>query len=224
MEATQRVFSMISLDYNTNRIFRGKLSSGSFFLVERKKIHTYGTFVFYSFIFPFMNLHPLVVHFPIALLSFYTFLEFLTLFPFAKKWNLKTTKILLLIWGLLWANIALQTGELAADILNSKYLGHIIDRHQWIGQASVYPYAILLVMYLLREIGEHQRQRTYREKRSKYMDIALKRIQKLESWKVFVIFAVIGFILLSITGAIGGGIVYGPDADPLTKIMFEILQ
>ena len=174
--------------------------------------------------FPFMNLHPLVVHFPIALLSFYTFLEFLTLFPFAKKWNLKTTKILLLIWGLLWASLALQTGELAAEILNSKYLEDMIEWHEFFAELTIKPYVVLVVMYLLREIGDHQRYKKYWNPWSKYMDIALKRIQKLESWKVFVILAVMGFILLSITGAIGGGLVYGPDADPLTRVMFEMLR
>jgi len=55
-------------------------------------------------------LHPSVVHFPIALLTLYSFLEFVSLYkPFAK--TLDTTKMILVFAGTFMTLVARELGE-----------------------------------------------------------------------------------------------------------------
>ncbi|USN54629.1 MAG: hypothetical protein H6765_09085 [Candidatus Peribacteria bacterium] len=96
-----------------------------------------------------MELHPLVVHFPIALLVLYCLIEMLQILPFAKHWDLLQTKAILLFVGLAGAYAALQTGEIAAE----KYKHNpVVELHEEFAETTVNIFltlAIIYVVYLL---------------------------------------------------------------------------
>lgn len=60
-----------------------------------------------------MNLHPIIVHFPIACLVLYSLIELGSLFSPRIRKNLEITKYFLLIIGILGTFGALQSGEIA---------------------------------------------------------------------------------------------------------------
>jgi hypothetical protein len=46
---------------------------------------------------------------------------------------------------------------------------------------------------------------------------------KLLEFKIIILLALLGLVLITITGGLGGAMVYGPNADPFFKPVFELL-
>ncbi|WP_111613351.1 DUF1549 domain-containing protein [Algoriphagus yeomjeoni] len=136
------------------------------------------------------RLHPLIVHFPIALLVVAALMELLT----SKRYNLKLrpgTKILATI-GAMSAILAAPIGWLLAT--NEGTSGELLDLHQWIGIGT----AVLSVftLYFLSKIPR-------RPSRSQI--------------KVFRSFLFLTAICVSIAGHFGGSLTHGEDF--LTEVL-----
>lgn len=89
-----------------------------------------------------MNIHPIFVHFPIALLFFYSVGEFLILFPFVKEKNKwKDLLFVVLFVGVVFSLFTLQTGEVAEHLINAERgsdLRNLIEKHALFASISVY--------------------------------------------------------------------------------------
>lgn len=57
------------------------------------------------------TIHPLLVHFPVAMLSLYGVLEIISSFPIIKKFDTTLTKLILVIVGTLGGMLASVSGE-----------------------------------------------------------------------------------------------------------------
>lgn len=77
------------------------------------------------------NIHPLLVHFPIALFFFAVAMDFLSFFVPKKWWN-ETMTAIVYIAGLLSTIVVFVTGNMAAGSLHpgSPTVKHAIDAHQ----------------------------------------------------------------------------------------------
>lgn len=134
--------------------------------------------------------HPLVIHFPIALLFLYVLLEFLNLF--LKEKNLKKYSIILLGIGVLGTVGAVLTGNQSYQLLIDKNLLsqlHIfmIDKHELYSTITVWYFLILLIVQF-------------------YFYIKRKNNETLHY--IFIIFTLLGAILLYKTASFGGKLVY----------------
>lgn len=159
-----------------------------------------------------MNIHPLIVHFPLALLVVYAILEISWIFRRGRSDRLQFTKLILLVFGALGARAALQTGEIAAQISGFQGQYHqIVELHEWFANTSTNIFVWLLVGYLVLFFGP--------KIPSPVLQKLLHIVQKLQSRYVFVCAAVLGMACLMVTGALGGSLVYGIDADPITQLM-----
>ena len=96
-----------------------------------------------------MNLHPLVVHFPIALLSVYTLLEVYRWWRPSHGNKLVITKLLLLVIGVIGGRVAAVTGELVEDLLKRSEWERIVEAHESAANISITLYTILLVVTIL---------------------------------------------------------------------------
>ncbi|MEI6400281.1 MAG: DUF2231 domain-containing protein [bacterium] len=163
-----------------------------------------------------MNIHPIFVHFPIALLTFYALFE-----VFAWKKVKATTwfiyvKATLLFIGVLSGFAALNTGGSAEDLIGRS---NLIETHATFATASMWLFVILSLVYIIGFILES----AYIINFPKLQNL-LNGIQNYINKFYFLIPAIafIGLIFITITGALGGAIVYGPDIDPIVSFVYHL--
>ncbi len=129
-------------------------------------------------------IHPMVVHFPIALFITSVVFDFL-----AMRWRHKSfqdTGFYTLIAGLLGAAAAVLTGALAEEAVENKGIPEsVIEIHEALGYATLLFFIGLLALRLL------MRWKLIRESPALYLAMG-----------------VIGIVILSATGYFGGSLVY----------------
>ncbi len=104
-----------------------------------------------------MNLHPLLVHFPIALFTLAFALEIIELF---KKESFKNSSFLILTFAILCAILAVQTGNIEAQTLNlSGKAKEILYQHQSSANFSLFLLALvfMLKLYIVLNRGRTKR-------------------------------------------------------------------
>lgn len=164
------------------------------------------------------NIHPIMVHFPIALLFIYSILKVLPMKRWFPNGAWKHIKRALLFFGTLGAFAALSTGELAESFTHANRA--LVETHATFATFSTWVYGLLLA----GEVAEIIRSEYSIKIQTR---IVLKFIALIE--KVFCqhffsrILAVVGLIAITVTGLLGGVMVYGVTADPLAKFVLKIL-
>lgn len=155
-----------------------------------------------------MNIHPALVHFPIALLSLYAVMELVRFGGFSKQeWWLRA-KGLLVVLGTLSSYAATLSGGLAEEMIErGSGLHDLIEAHETAAGATMFFFTILAVVYVASFVP------------TKYQSIII-RIR--DSWLVPIL-AVAGLVAVFVTGALGGALVYGPEADPFVKVVYSLL-
>lgn len=163
------------------------------------------------------NLHPLVVHFPIAFLFLYSVIKILPLqtwFPLVAWKHIERT---LLFFGVLGAFVADSTGEIAEELFRPDH--QLVEIHETFASVTVVLYSMLLV----GEIVSVFRLR-YEHKLTKTIHTIAVCIEKLLCHPILSrIIAALGFIAISTTGLLGGVMVYGVTADPFAEIVLKLL-
>jgi uncharacterized membrane protein len=142
------------------------------------------------------NIHPIIVHFPIALLFAYSILRILPLnkwFPHITWDPIRQTFLAL---GVLGAIAALITGNLAEGLIKPDPA--VVEAH------STFAFATFLI-YAATAAGE----------------VASYFNKKFPI--ILVILSIVGLITLMTTGLLGGVMVYGTSADPLAPIVLKLL-
>lgn len=164
------------------------------------------------------NIHPILVHFPIALLLLYSLLR---LFPWPKKLgnvDWQVPRIAILALGLLGASLASSTGELAAHLVRPDR--QILGAHELMASATSWIYAIALV----GEAALFVKREWFDNKYLSWFNPILSIIKKLFSTRLlFAILSVVGAAAITLTGLLGGVMVYGTSADPIAAPVLKLL-
>ncbi len=169
-----------------------------------------------------MNIHPLIVHFPIALLAVYSLLECVPKVR-ASEWA-RGSKRIFLFMGVVTAFLALVSGGLAEELVESSPRAYILTVHAPAAGLTTLLYLVLAASYLVqifdhrgwgdRIAGESRVLRTLWNMK--------KRLAHLvrDTWVTPVIagFALFGLL---VTGALGAALVYGPEVDPFVSTIYH---
>lgn len=160
-----------------------------------------------------MNIHPLVVHFPIALLTIYALFELLRFKRITQERSWIYIKAAFLILGTLSAFAAIGTGDFGKELYRSA--ANSIAVHESAAQATTFVFSLLSLYYLIDLFAEYL---------SGYPRIqtALLRFARLFTSPIIVILALIGLVGIFITGALGGSIVYGTAHDPFLLFVHNL--
>ena len=166
-----------------------------------------------------MNLHPIIVHFPIACLILYSLIEIGSLSSLRIRKNLETTKYFLLLIWVIGTFTALQSGEIAQQAFGKSELIHT---HEEFGEKSHITYVIIWCFYLAKLIINKRIFIKYWTKREKsHLSWFISFVDSKLSHYIIAWLSIIGVTLLSITGALGGAISHGPDTDPIVKVVYD---
>lgn len=146
-----------------------------------------------------MNIHPIVVHFPIALLTVYSLFELVRFARVREKLSWFEIKAVLVILGTLGALLAWLTGpEIVGSRLN--------EMHGLFGTFTLVVFSIIALAYALQ----------WKWPFNPYSNFVLKS-------SVIVTLSLLGLALVTITGGLGGAMVYDTHLDPLMAPIFKIL-
>lgn len=174
-----------------------------------------------------MNIHPIFVHFPIGLLGVYSVLE---LFAYAwptlrrQSWLFPVNAFLLLA-GVLSAFVALFTGGMAEDLVEGASRAYILELHAPIAGATTLLYVILAASYTVR-IFQMKGWGNQLFGSSAFFGPILRLKEYLahlvlDTW-LLPLLALLALIGMTVTGALGAAIVYGPDIDPVVSFIYHL--
>lgn len=168
----------------------------------------------------FMDLHPLIVHFPIALLTVYSALEVLRAWTKQPFW--KPLRAFLVMVGTIGAFAALQTGEVAEHLFQDSSFRNVLELHSLMANITTFLFAVLGGAYVVELLQEKH----VFEKLPRWctgivnMILTVKHIVHMTP--VVQVLALLGFLCLSLVGALGAILVYGPEFDPMTSLVYSL--
>ena len=175
-----------------------------------------------------MNIHPLFIHFPIGLLIAYSLLEIVAYVSSHVRrapWVFYT-KAFMLFAGGLTALVTIVTGGIAEDIVRSTNpRAFIIDTHEPFAWATTLVYFILAGAYLVRILDKNNWVHRNFGRRTFLMRWwGLKKFVAhliLDTW-LLPLLALAGITGITITGALGAALVYGPSVDPIVSFIYSL--
>ena len=165
-----------------------------------------------------INIHPAVVHFPVALLTLYSLLEIATLFWRERTKKLQQTKLFLLFVWTVGTFFALQSGEMAQDYLGIKN-SQLVETHEEYAEMTYSTYIWISIYYLLIIAKNNWLQRFLPQKRQ---TIITKLLDRSYRRYLLILAATAWLILLSITWALWWAISQWPDADPIVRFVYDL--
>ncbi len=166
------------------------------------------------------SLHPAVVHIPIGLLVLYALFELIPVRWIKQKEQWQFVKTILLVFGTLGAFGALQSGDAASEGRTKA----IIGVHELVAQITTFVFAVLTVSQVIPLIREVVLRRLLTSSTLSKIWTGIESFGRIVQRRpVTIALALVGFVVLFVTGALGGAIAHGVDADPATSLVTKIL-
>lgn len=173
-----------------------------------------------------MNIHPIFVHFPIALLTLYSVLELAYIKRLRALPYLFYTKAILVITGTIGAFASIQTGEMAAEGLTGESMLNLIRIHSDWANYTIWIYGILAASYLVAWLNTWGAFTMWIAKQN-FVGKVWKLLASVQHFFIqtpfVILLALAGLTAVTITGALGGAIVYGPEIDPIVSFIHKLL-
>lgn len=159
-----------------------------------------------------MNIHPIIVHFPIAFLTSWALVELVIpkkRFPTIDWFSIQGT---LLSVGFIGSLVALLTGNIARELIGGSPL---IKTHATVATFTVWLFGIFFLEWTLTIFVKYIPKSPLDTSISIYLKLLRHPIIRS-------ILVLATFIAIFLTGLLGGAIVYGTSTDPLAKIILPL--
>lgn len=159
-----------------------------------------------------VELHPILVHFPIALLIVGVLLDFLALF--LRRAHLVAAASWCLGFGALGLLAAELSGQLIEDHVNRALAGHLLEVHKAFALATVITFVTLFVLRMLwfspQILSFLSPAIPAAERVGKTLRVGVPVLGSRSHLLIgiYLLLSVAGIVLLAITGYLGGSMVY----------------
>lgn len=169
-----------------------------------------------------MNIHPIFVHFPIALMTFYAIAELMRFKKLTQTAYFFYVKAVFVIGGTVSAFLALNTGEGAEDLID-RSLRPLVEMHSTFASASTWIFGVISVLYLISWINKSElNQKISISSFGSYWNKVVTLVNTILNSNFMLLIALVGLVVITITGALGGAIVYGPEVDPIVSVIYHL--
>ena len=166
--------------------------------------------------------HPMIVHFPIALLTVYALLEIIPIKKIHANASWVIAKRVLLFVGTLGVFVALQSGEERGG--ENLEPGTVLAYHSLFATITTWIFGLLASGQLVLTISAWVTRLVTKREWLYVIWKIIERIARILTLRALVIIASLaGLVTLTITGALGGGMVFGSQADPVVAFVFKML-
>ncbi len=161
-----------------------------------------------------LNIHPIFVHFPVALLTIYGIPELIRFRKVLAQPYWFYIKAAFVIIGAGSAYLALLTGDPAEKLVRTAANHDLINLHSSFGGATAAIFSVLAAGYII----------AWADRLKINVWSWLVKIQMvITESKLTPLLALIGLVILLIAGALGGAIVYGHNsADPVNNFIYNL--
>jgi uncharacterized membrane protein len=166
------------------------------------------------------NIHPIIVHFPIAMLVIYCVIEIIPVRTIFKKIQWQSVSDVLLVVGALGTLASMVTGEAAEHSVMAMGNHDLVEMHALFASITTWVACVLLGDRLLSWLWPM----ITRFVPSVVVRFVSAVLAFVRNKIVHILLVVLGFIALVMTGILGGAIVYGTTADPLAPVVMDMLQ
>lgn len=173
-----------------------------------------------------MNLHVVVVHYPIAFLTLYAIFELLRFRRLLVQPFWFYVKAILVILGSLGAGAALITGKMAKELFSGvSSLEPVVSLHEKFAQATTIIFTVLAVSYLVVWLDRENFMSVFTSggTLAKIWNFLGRCARLVVETKLAIFLAFAGLICVTITGGLGGAMAFGPDADPFFRPIYNLL-
>ncbi len=151
---------------------------------------------------PWEGMHPLIVHFPLALLLVAPLFVLLGLLPRVGDW-FKWAGLLLLVLGTAGAYVAAEAGEAAAElVVRTPEIAKVLSRHQELAETVEVVFTIVTVVYAVVLVVPAVLKKTKRLKKD------LPRAVPVVGQLVVLVALLLCSLVLANTGELGGRLVH----------------
>jgi uncharacterized membrane protein len=167
-----------------------------------------------------LNIHPLFVHFPVAFFTVYSIAELLRFKFLARRPEFFYVKAVLVLVGFGGALLAIITGIMAKQLWAAKPIQ--LQTHENFAIATTIVFGFLALGYLVAWFERSARCTAWLRGHGlgRFL-LALKHL--LIETPLAPFLALVGLVLVFITGALGGSMVFGTDADPFARFVYHLL-
>ena len=165
------------------------------------------------------NIHPLVVHFPIALLCCYSLLKILPVQSWFPKTSWVSIERFLLSVGTFGILLATSSGDTAKHMVRPDR--DLVHTHEFFANLTLWFYMALVIIELLPVIISFTRDKKILSEKILYPITRLLPIIT-KQW-IIRILALLGFLALFLTGLLGGVITHGAATDPIAPFVLNML-
>ncbi len=164
------------------------------------------------------NIHPIFVHFPIAFLLLYSFIKIVPLYKWFPRVAWKQVELVLLLAGVIGAFVANSTGEIAEHLVRPDH--NLVEMHATFASISTWVYGLLLIGEVLSVLTINIIPKIGIPKLTSFL-VSIQKI--LTNRTLSIILALAGLVAISVTGLLGGVMVYGTTADPIAGVVLQLL-
>jgi uncharacterized membrane protein len=170
-----------------------------------------------------MNIHPLLVHFPIAFFTVYAVMELVRMKKVIQRQEWFYIKAVVLLIGFLGSLAALMTGDIAKDAIGNLGNRQLISLHEFFAELTIFIFGTLAGSYVVAGLRRFDISGiTQKDGVTRGIWAVLVYIEELILHTPLVIlFALLGLAAVTITGGLGGSIVYGPNNDFATSLIYH---